>query len=248
MSIKFERILARMKSLPYNVPMQLTVVIPVYNEKETIEEVVEYVKNTGLVDEIMIVDDGSTDGTRDILKQYEGDPLIRVILQDKNQGKGSAVITGIKNASSDLVVIQDADLEYDPKDYAVLLEPFKNDPTTQVVYGTRFSSARKNDFLFWNKLANRILTLITNILYLSRLTDMETCYKLFRRELGANMVLHARGFEFEPEFTAKLIKQKVKIKEVPVYFRPRDYTQGKKIKIQDAFKAIWALIKYRFVD
>lgn len=228
--------------------MQLTVIIPVFNEKDTIVEVVEYVKKTNLVDEIMIVDDGSTDGTREILKQFANDPLIRVILQNKNQGKGSAVITGIQNAASDLVIIQDADLEYDPNDYAVLLEPFKNDPATQVVYGTRFSNARKNDFLFWNKMANRLLTLATNILYFSRLSDMETCYKLFRRELAANMVLHARGFEFEPEFTAKLIKQKVKIKEVPVYFKPRDYTQGKKIKMRDAFKAVWALVKYRFVD
>jgi glycosyltransferase involved in cell wall biosynthesis len=228
--------------------MKLTVVIPVYNEKDTIVEVVQCVKETNLVDEIMIVDDGSTDGTREILQQYQNDSLIRVILQEKNQGKGSAVIAGIRNASSDLVVIQDADLEYDPNDYAVLLKPFEDNASTQVVYGTRFSTKRKNDFLFWNKLANRILTLITNIIYFSKLTDMETCYKLFRREIAVNMVLHARGFEFEPEFTAKLIKQNVKIIEVPVYFKPRNYTQGKKIKVKDAYKAIWTLIKYRFVD
>ncbi|MBI9048206.1 MAG: glycosyltransferase family 2 protein [Anaerolineaceae bacterium] len=228
--------------------MKLTAVIPVFNEQETIVEVVDWVKKTNLIDEIMIVDDGSSDGTREILKQYESDPQIRVILQLKNEGKGSAVITGIHNATGDLVVIQDADLEYDPNDYAVLLKPFQDDPTTQVVYGTRFSKQRKNDFLFWNKLANRILTMITNILYFSRLTDMETCYKLFRKELADDMVLHARGFEFEPEFTAKLIKRKIKIKEVPIYFKPRDYTQGKKIKVSDAFKAIWTLIKYRFVE
>ena len=228
--------------------MKLTVIIPVFNEEETIIEIIDLVKNTNLVDEIMIVDDGSSDGTRKILEQYESDPLIRVILQRKNEGKGSAVITGIRNASSDLVIIQDADLEYDPNDYAVLLKVFEENPATQVVYGTRFSSKRKNDFLFWNKLANRILTLITNILYFSRLTDMETCYKLFRREIVEDMELHARGFEFEPEFTAKLIKRKVQIKEVPIYFKPRNYTQGKKIKVSDAFTAIWTLVKYRFSD
>jgi glycosyltransferase involved in cell wall biosynthesis len=226
--------------------MKLTVVIPVFNEEDTIVDIIDLVKKTDLVDEIMIVDDGSSDGTRKILEQYESDPLIRVILQKKNEGKGSAVITGIRNASSDLVIIQDADLEYDPNDYAVLLKVFEDDPSTQVVYGTRFSRARKNDFLFWNKLANRILTLITNILYFSNLSDMETCYKLFRRDLVIDMELNARGFEFEPEFTAKLIKRKVKIKEVPIYFKPRDYTQGKKIKVSDAFTAIWTLVKYRF--
>lgn len=228
--------------------MKVTVIIPVFNEKDTIVEVVEWVKNTNLIDEIMIVDDGSIDGTREILKQYQEDQLVRVILQDKNQGKGSAVITGIRNASGDVIIIQDADLEYDPNEYALLLEPFRNDPTTQVVYGTRFSNQKKNQFLFLNKLANRILTLITNIIYFSHLTDMETCYKVFRRELTQDMVLHARGFEFEPEFTAKLIKRRVPIKEVPISFKPRDYTQGKKIKSSDAFKAIWALIKYRFVE
>jgi glycosyltransferase involved in cell wall biosynthesis len=228
--------------------MKLTVVIPVFNEEDTIVEIVEWVKKTNLVNEIMIVDDGSSDGTREILKQFESDPLVRIILQQKNEGKGSAVITGIRNASSDLIIIQDADLEYDPNDYGILLKVFENDPGTQVVYGTRFSKERKNEFLFWNKLANRLLTLATNVLYFSNLSDMETCYKLFRRELANDMVLHARGFEFEPEFTAKLIKRKVKIKEVPIYFKPRDYTQGKKIKISDAYKAIWTLVKYRFTD
>jgi glycosyltransferase involved in cell wall biosynthesis len=228
--------------------MNVTVIIPVFNEEDTIVEVVDWVKNTHLIDEIMIVDDGSSDGTRTILKRYESDAQVRVILQHKNQGKGSAVITGIRNAIGDVILIQDADLEYDPNDYAVLLKPFQDDETTQVVYGTRFSRQRKNEFLFWNKLANRVLTLITNILYFSHLSDMETCYKVFRRDLTEGMVLHARGFEFEPEFTAKLIKQKIKIKEIPINFKARDYTQGKKIKVSDAFKAIWALIKYRFVD
>jgi glycosyltransferase involved in cell wall biosynthesis len=228
--------------------MKVTVIIPVFNEKDTIVEVVDWVKKTNLIDEIMIVDDGSMDGTREILKQYESDELVRVILQSKNQGKGSAVITGIRNASGDVIIIQDADLEYDPNDYGILLQPFKDDPSTQVVYGTRFSNQRKNQFLFLNKMANRILTLITNLIYFSRLTDMETCYKVFRRDLTENMILHARGFEFEPEFTAKLIKRKIRIQEVPIYFKPRDYTQGKKIKSSDAFKAIWALIKYRFID
>ncbi len=228
--------------------MRVTVIIPVYNEKDTIVEVVDWVKKTNLIDEIMIVDDGSIDGTRDILNQYASDAQVRVILQDKNQGKGSAVVSGIHHATGDIIIIQDADLEYDPNDYGVLLQPFRENPATQVVYGTRFSNKRKNDFLFMNKVANRVLTLITNILYFSRLSDMETCYKVFRRELTHDMVLHARGFELEPELTAKLIKRKIRIQEIPISFKPRDYTQGKKIKPSDAFKAIWALIKYRFVD
>ena len=227
--------------------MKLTVIIPVYNEAKTISEIIRRVKATGLVDEILVVDDGSTDGSRDILAKLDASDLIRVIYQETNQGKGKAVRTGILNASGDLMLIQDADLEYDPREYPVLLRPILED-IADVVYGSRFLGAGRRPVLFWNMIANKILTLTTNILYNNILTDMETGYKLFRREVVTNMTLHARGFEFEPEFTAKILKRKVRIYEVPITFNPRDYSEGKKIKMKDAFIAMWTLVKYRFID
>jgi glycosyltransferase involved in cell wall biosynthesis len=227
--------------------MNLTVIIPVYNEVKTIQEIVRRVDATGIVHEILIVDDGSQDGTREILSQLQAYPQVRVVLHERNLGKGAAVRTGIQHASGDVLLIQDADLEYDPRDYPGLLRPL-DEGIADVVYGSRFLGGARRPILFWNMIANKILTLTTNILYNNILTDMETGYKVFRREIVKEMPLHAHGFDFEPEFTAKILKRKVRIFEVPITFNPRDYNEGKKIKITDAFIAMWTLFKYRFVD
>jgi glycosyltransferase involved in cell wall biosynthesis len=227
--------------------MNLTVIIPVYNEAGTIAEIVRRVKLIGAAMEIVIVDDGSTDATRAILQSFATDPAIRVVLHDHNQGKGAAVRTGINQARGDFCIVQDADLEYDPRDYPALIQPI-DEGIADVVFGSRFLGGARRPILFWNMVANKILTLITNILYNNILTDMETGYKLFRRDIALGMPLHARGFEFEPEFTAKLLKRHVRIYEVPIRFNPREYSEGKKIKLKDAFVAVWSLFKYRFVD
>lgn len=227
--------------------MKLSVIIPVYNEVKTIDEIIRRVVATGLVDEIVAVDDGSTDGSQDRLASINGTGVVKAVFLERNQGKGKAVRTGIENASGDLILIQDADLEYDPREYQVLLRPIL-EGIADVVYGSRFLGAGRRPVLFWNMVANKLLTLVTNILYNNILTDMETGYKLFRREVVQNMTLHARGFEFEPEFTAKILKRKARIYEVPITFNPRDYSEGKKIKMKDAFIAMWTLVKYRFVD
>lgn len=227
--------------------MKLTVLMPVYNEIDTIEEIIRRVQATGLADEILLVDDGSVDGTRDILKELDGQDAIKVFFHEHNQGKGAAVRTGIKNATGDVLLIQDADLEYDPRDYPKLLQPLE-EGLADVVYGSRFLGAPRRVAMFWHMVANKLLTLMTNVLYDTILTDMETGYKVFRREIVEDMPLHARRFEFEPEFTAKILKRGVRIFEVPITFNPRDYDEGKKIGMSDAFEAIWALLKYRFVD
>ena len=227
--------------------MRLTVIIPVYNEVKTIQEIVHRVRATGLVDEILIVDDGSHDGTRDLLANLENSSQVKVIYHDRNRGKGAAVRTGISRAAGDLILIQDADLEYDPRDYPALLRPIQ-EGIADVVYGSRFLGAARRPILFWNMVANKILTLTTNILYNNILTDMETGYKLFRREVVMDIPLHARGFEFEPEFTAKILKKKVRVFEVPITFNPREYSEGKKIKAHDAVIAMWTLVKYRFIN
>ena len=227
--------------------MKITALIPVYNEENTIREILRRVQATNLVEEIVVVNDGSTDGTREILSEYDGNSLIRVITHEKNLGKGSAVQTGIKNATGEVIIIQDADLEYDPRDYPSLLKPIQEEIAV-VVFGSRFLGGARRPILFWNMVANKILTLTTNILYNNILTDMETGYKIFRKDVLESIPIHARGFEFEPEFTAKVLKRKARIFEVPITFNPRDYSDGKKIRLKDAFKAMWTLIKYRFVD
>jgi glycosyltransferase involved in cell wall biosynthesis len=227
--------------------MRLSVIIPVYNESKTIVEIIRRVQATGLVDEILAVDDGSTDGSRELLDGLAADGKIKVIHHERNQGKGKAVRTGIDNVTGDLIIIQDADLEYDPREFPNLLKPIE-EGIADIVYGSRFLGAGRRPVLFWNMVANKILTLVTNILYNNILTDMETGYKLFRRQVVKDIPLHAHGFEFEPEFTAKILKRKARIYEVPITFNPRDYSEGKKIKMKDAFIALWTLVKYRFVD
>jgi glycosyltransferase involved in cell wall biosynthesis len=227
--------------------MKLSVVIPVYNEVDNIREILKRVRESGLASEIIVVDDGSQDGSREILAEVNGRDGITVLLHPKNQGKGAAVRTGFAAASGELILIQDADLEYHPRDYPALLQPIE-DGIADVVYGSRFAGGPRRVVMFWHMIANQLLTLMTNVLYNTILTDMETGYKVFRREVVQNMKLRARGFEFEPEFTAKILKRRYRIFEVPITFNPRDYSQGKKIKLSDAFVAVWSLLKYRFVD
>jgi len=227
--------------------MKLSVLIPVYNEKNTIREIIKRVQATKRATEIVIVDDGSQDGTRDILAELDGKGGVRVILHEKNGGKGAALRTAIQFATGDVMLIQDADLEYDPREYPGLLKPIEEN-LADVVYGSRFLGAPHRAILFWNMLANKMLTLMTNILYNNILTDMETGYKVFRREVVADMHLRANRFDFEPEFTAKILKRKVRVYEVPISFNPREYSEGKKIGLWDAFEAVWALLKYRFLD
>ncbi|HSL45589.1 MAG TPA: glycosyltransferase family 2 protein [Anaerolineales bacterium] len=227
--------------------MNLSVVIPVYNEVDNIGEILKRVQSTKLASEIVVVDDGSKDGTRDALQKLDGKENVRVILHERNQGKGAAVVTGMKAARGDVLLIQDADLEYNPRDYPVLLQPIE-EGLADVVYGSRFLGAPHRVTMFWHLVANRLLTLMTNILYNTILTDMETGYKVFRREVIEGITIRAKRFDFEPEFTAKVLKRNHRIFEVPISFNPRDYSQGKKIKLKDAFEAVWTLLKYRFMD
>ncbi|PJF30094.1 MAG: glycosyl transferase [Phototrophicales bacterium] len=230
--------------------LTLTVVIPCYNEEHYIEKVISRVRAVQLADQIVIVDDGSTDKSREILRRLQDDPRnddLTIIYHEKNQGKGAALVTGFKAATCDIILIQDADEEYDPRDYPQLLKPLE-EGIAKVVYGSRFLGGPRKAMNFWNMVANKILTLATNILYNAILSDMETCYKVFRREVVQNMTIRARGFEFEPEFTAKVLKKGIRIYEVPISYNGREWSEGKKIKWHDAPKALWTLIKYRFVN
>ncbi len=227
--------------------MKLSVIIPVYNEVESIQEIVNRVQYTKLAWEIILVDDGSIDGTRDLLKEMDGKDNLRVIFHERNQGKGAAVRTGFDAAQGEVLLIQDADLEYDPRDYPALLKPLE-EGIADVVYGSRFLGGPRRVVMFWHMVANYLLTFMTNILYNTILSDMETGYKVFRRKVIEGMPLHAKRFDFEPEFTAKVLKRKYRIFEVPITFNPRDYSEGKKIGLKDAFEAVWTLLKYRIVD
>lgn len=226
---------------------QLSVLMPVYNEKGTVAEVVQRVLDTGLVSEVVLVDDGSTDGTRDILSSIDDGKRVRVFFHEQNAGKGAALRTAMEKASGDILLIQDADLEYDPGQYPRLVEPILAGETS-VVYGSRFLAGDPEGIMKSSLFANKLLTVMTNVLFRNSLTDMETCYKVFRREVLDGMSLRANRFDFEPEFTAKLLKRGIRIKEVAIDFNPRDYAGGKKIGAWDGVMAVWSLLKYRLVD
>ena len=230
---------------------KLSVIIPVYNEEDTIKQVTEKVKNVKLKDfskEIIIVDDCSADNTKQALKNLK-DNSLKIFHHDINKGKGSAIRTGLKNSTGDIILIQDADLEYNPEEYPKLLRLFK-DKKVKVVYGSRLEVIRKNLSKMYklHYFGNLILTLLTNILYGAKISDMETGYKVFRREVAENMNLKSRRFDFEPEITAKILKRGYRIYEVPIGFNGRKFAEGKKITWVDGIKAAYYLIKYRFVD
>jgi glycosyltransferase involved in cell wall biosynthesis len=228
---------------------KLTVVVPVFNENTTLVEVLRRMRSVDLPEaverEIIVVDDGSTDGTREVLRQL-GDSTVRVIMHEHNQGKGAALRTGIAHATGEYVLVQDADLEYDPEDWPRLLNPVLKGKA-RVVYGSRFTGERRN-MLLLHWVGNRFLSLTTNVLFNSTLSDMETCYKLVDRSLLEQLDLQANRFEIEPEITAKILKRGVRIYEVPVSYTGRDLDEGKKITWRDGFSALWTLIKYRFTD
>ena len=224
----------------------LSVVMPVYNERDTIEEIIRRVHGVPLRTELIVVDDGSTDGTREILARLHGELGFRLVLQEQNQGKGAALRRGFREATGDLVVIQDADLEYSPEEYPQLIELICSG-RADVVYGSRFLG-RHRVFMFSHYLGNRIVTLLTNVLYNTMLTDMETCYKVMRAEIVRGLDLKSDGFGIEPEITAKVFKRGYRVYEIPITYDGRGYEQGKKITWRDGVVALWVLLKYRFTD
>ncbi len=233
--------------------MKLSVVMPVYNEKATLEEIVRRVMavDVGMDKELIMVDDGSTDGTRDLYdKILAGYPQGAIVLQlhAKNQGKGAALRTGFKCATGDIVLVQDADLEYDPNDYHRLMKPIL-DGRADVVYGSRFVGSEEHRVLFfWHMVGNRLLTLLSNMLTNLNLTDMETCYKVFRAEVIKSITIRSNRFDFEPEITAKVAKRRCRIYEVGISYSGRDYDEGKKIGLPDAIQAVWTILRYKFFD
>lgn len=236
--------------------MKLSIIIPVYNEEKTIVEILDRVKKeviSGVEKEIIVVDDGSTDSTRQKLKNIKSNDF-KILFHEKNRGKGAAVITGIQNSTGDYIIIQDADLEYHPKFIKELIKPIL-EKKADVVYGTRLNrmphlkGEESRRLFLLHFFGNRFLSLITSVLYGQWITDVETCYKLFPKKALNGIKLNARGFELEPEITAKLLKKGYKIKEVSISVIPRGYDEGKKLNtVKDGLKALWSLTKYRFID
>ncbi len=240
--------------------MKLSVIIPVYNEIDTIAEITARVRAVRLdvptwenranetvahLDrEVVVVDDGSQDGTRDFLDTLRAEPDVKVIFHEENQGKGGAVWTGLQATTGDICLIQDADLEYDPRDYVRLLQPIL-EHRTHVVYGSRFRGGPTKAMFFWHMVGNRFLTSVTNVLYNTILSDMETCYKVFTREVAGKLRLRARGWGFDPEITAQILLSGYRIYEVPISYSGREFTEGKKISWRDGFTVLWTLLRYR---
>lgn len=223
----------------------VSVVMPVYNEETTVEEIVRRVKEQAIVTELVVVDDGSVDGSRDILQRLEQEGLVdRLILHEENRGKGAALSTGFAAAAGEAVIVQDADLEYDPGEYKLLLEPIW-DNKADVVYGSRFMGGRPHRVLyFWHYLGNRLLTLVSNMVTNLNLSDMETCYKCFRREVLENLQIEERAFGVEPEVTAKVALQGWRVYEVGISYSGRTYAEGKKIGWRDGVRAIYCVARY----
>ncbi len=226
----------------------LSVVVPVYNERDTLAEIVRRIQRSdlsafGMEKEILLVDDGSTDGTRELLPGLAEVPGVRVLLHPKNRGKGAAVRTGLEAARGDITLVQDADLEYDPRDYIILLKPII-EGRAQVVYGSRFLGEHKAMY-FWHQVGNKFLTLVTNVLYDTTLTDMETCYKVATREVVRSFTLRQNRWGFDPEYTAKVLRRGYRIYEVPISYTGREFTEGKKISWRDAFVILAVLFRER---
>ena len=230
---------------------KLSILMPVYNEKDTILKIIEEIKKAklkNLTKEMIIVDDFSTDGTRNILRNIK-DSSIKIYYHNRNQGKGAAVRTAISNSTGGILLVQDADLEYSPKEYNKLLQPIM-EKKADIVYGSRFESIRKNLKKMYklHYIGNLFLTSMTNVLYGTKISDMETGFKVFRRKVISNMNLKSKRFDFEPEITSKILKRGYKIHEVPIVFTARKFSEGKKITWKDGVKAAYCLLKYRFVD
>ncbi len=228
-------------------PVKLSIIIPVYNEKDTLRTLLTRVEAVDYQKEIVLVDDCSTDGTREIVQDYQGREGYTVLMHTKNLGKGAALRSGFAEAKGDIIIIQDADLEYDPREYGKLLEPIL-DGRADVVYGSRFLGGPHRVLFFWHYLGNMVLTTLSNILTNLNLTDMETCYKAFTRKVLDSLTLKCNRFGFEPEFTSKVAKRKFRIYEVPISYSGRDYTEGKKIGWKDGFAAMWYIIRFRLFD
>ena len=236
--------------------MKLSIIVPVFNERSTIREILRQVRavdirpelppGSTVEKEIVVVDDWSSDGTRDILQEEGKSGDTQVLFHDRNMGKGAAVRTGLAHATGDLMIIQDADLEYDPEDYRALLRPILKG-RTKVVYGSRFLGEHKA-MLFWHSVGNHVVTLVTNLLYDTTLTDMETCYKVFTAEVARKIQLRSPRWGFDPEITAKILKQGYRIYEVPIAYSGREYGEGKKIRGRDVITVLWTLLKHRFMD
>lgn len=224
---------------------KLSIIIPVYNEKDTIRDILERVKAVDIEKEIILVDDFSTDGSREILKGLAANGE-RVFFHERNMGKGAALRTGFAHVTGDYCIVQDADLEYDPEDYHKLIAPVLKGKA-EVVYGSRFTGEHRNMF-FHHWMGNKFLTLVTNLLYNTTISDMETCYKLFRSDIIKSVKIRSNRFNFEPEITAKVLKKGFRIYEVPISYAGREFSEGKKITWRDGFSALWTLFKYRFVD
>jgi len=227
----------------------LSLVMPVYNEKHTLAEIVKKVLELNILKELIIVDDGSSDGTKEIIEKTDFGPKVKKLFHKKNEGKGAALSTGFKNASGEIIAVQDADLEYDPEEFEELTKPILQG-VADVVYGSRLSGGKpQRVHMFWHKLGNSVITLTANILYNSTLSDLETCYKVFRKEVIKNIVIKSKGFSVEPEITAKILKKKnLKVYEMPISYYGRTYEEGKKITWRQGVSAIATLIYYRFFD
>jgi glycosyltransferase involved in cell wall biosynthesis len=227
----------------------LSVVIPVYNEKNTLLGIIGKVLRLDFVKEIIVVDDGSTDGSREVLEQTAFDSRVKLVFHDRNQGKGAALRTGFGHVTGEVVTIQDADLEYDPQEFAELIKPIR-DGVADVVYGSRLSGGKpQRVHLFWHKVGNGFLTFITDLLYNTTLSDMETCYKMFRKSVIDTIRIKSNDFSVEPELTAKICKNKQwRVYELPISYYGRSYAEGKKITWRHGFGALWTLLKYRFTD